>query len=114
MDGLYQEVAMSRFRRLCPLCKTFNHYARWEAGEVSRDNGATWEAVTLYKCKDCGNQYLEEEMLIEKFKTASFVDKDGKKHFIGLTKEYKQKRWPSKNKQDRKLLEKLRKSNGKK
>jgi len=110
---------MSNFKKLCPVCKTYNHYKHPRGGEVSMDNGKTWQTVKVIVCKDCNGFFHPDQMLKVEFKVSTFIGRDGKRKFLPMTNEYKEKRWPNSkggkrakrnsiNKAERKLLAKLR------
>jgi hypothetical protein len=80
------------FRRICPQCKTSNYYLRKNAGEVSHDGGETYHPVDTCFCKTCKQDYMETEMLVEKYMVGKFESKrDGKTKFVHMHKDWRMK-----------------------
>ncbi len=80
------------FRRICPQCKTSNYYLRKNAGEVSHDGGETYHPVDTCFCRTCKQDYMETEMLVEKYMVGKFESKrDGKTKFVHMHKDWRMK-----------------------
>ena len=80
------------FRRICPQCRTTNYYKKANAGEVSYDGGKTYVPVDAFRCRDCKQDYMEEEMLVENYNVGKFTsERDGKEHYVHMHKDWRMK-----------------------